>query len=1021
MKKTYLIFVILFMTTVLFAQQQFTNFGSKNTITSIADKGSQVWIGTSGGLYVRSKSTGAIILNYSVNNGLPSSYINDLIIDPFDNVWVATKKGLAKFDGSSWVVYNQASGLPYNNIASVTYDLSGNIWISSSNRLLKLENDNTWTSYNSSTNANSILADSDGNIWLVSTGGGAYKFDIVSETYTQYMEFGTWNRVMDLTKDGNGILWFAGTEGLTKFDGTDWTTYMSSENLKGVTTDIYGNIWTAHSTYGISKFDPETEVRTSYTTSNSDLGNDRVLAIAIDSDNKIWAGTNYGLNRFDEANDIWNEYIVNNSISNNEVKDVKIGTDGSVWVGTSYGLNRLIDNTWTNWFSDDGLTSSYIYALSIDANNDLWIAGSLLFFFDVSENLFTSYSGGQNLKDVYAAPDGTVWLATNGGLQHFDGTNWTTYTTSDGLIDNDCRCLTSDASGNLWIGTLHGLSYWDGTSFQNYTTAEGLPYDWVQGIMVANNGDVYASTGLGGLGIFDGTTWTTITTVDGLPSNYTYETAQGPDNNIWMANSQGAVKYDGTNISYYTSNDGMADDKIYDVAISSTGEKWFGSYAGLIKSTCENPIVGFINDSTCLPGATAFTDTSLNVDATSIYEWDINNDGTVEYTTKDISHTFPSGNSYWVKLTVSNEECSSENSKVVTVFEVPTVTLNPSGNVNICQGSSTNIQIQDGYGYTYNWSTGSQDDYINVSETGVYTVTITNGTCTYEPEEVSINTLTPLNPHICMVSVDLETDKNLIVWEKPISDSIDYYNIYKEISTNNYQIIGSRNYNQTSEFVDYNSVPDVHADRYKITLVDACGNESDLSPYHQTMNLSQAQGAQSDEIVLIWNKYEDESGDFIPASYDVYRGLEQASMTLDGSTTGSLDTYNYNAESVIDNEKFIVLIDMPTCAPTGNNRASGGPYYQSSSNLEDEGIISTGVKNIASKNFSLYPNPMQNSTTIKSSEKIKSIKLYNITGELIWSTNLINTNSYKFNKNDLSKGTYIIEINNLTHQKLIIK
>ena len=188
------------------------------------------------------------------------------------------------------------------------------------------------------------------------------------------------------------------------------------------------------------------------------------------------------------------------------------------------------------------------------------------------------------------------------------------------------------------------------------------------------------------------------------------------------------------------------------------------------------------------------------------------------------------------------------------------------------------------------------------------------------------------------------------------------------------------------------------------------------------MNLSQAQGSQDDELILSWNKYIDESGDFTPSTYDIYRGVDITNMALEYQLTGTLSSYNYNALSVVDGEHFIVIVDMPSCSPLYNsNKASGGPYYQSSSNIEDEGIIATGMKSITAEQLEIFPNPMREFTLIKSDVKIERIQLYNITGELIRIISDINANEYKMHRDNLSVGTYIIKINNSSHRRLIVK
>src|SRR5258705_5557986 len=55
---------------------------------------------------------------------------------------------------------------------------------------------------------------------------------------------------------------------------------------------------------------------------------------------------------------------------------------------------------------------------------------------------------------VYGAiqdKEGFMWFATENGLSRFDGKNFKTFTTKDGLPDNEILRLFVDSKGRLWI------------------------------------------------------------------------------------------------------------------------------------------------------------------------------------------------------------------------------------------------------------------------------------------------------------------------------------------------------------------------------------------------------------------------------------------------------------------------------------------------------------------------------------------------------------------------------------------
>jgi hypothetical protein len=75
--------------------------------------------------------------------------------------------------------------------------------------------------------------------------------------------------------------------------------------------------------------------------------------------------------------------------------------------------------------------------------------------------------------------DGSLWIATTGGVSRFDGKEFTNLTTQDGLLDDAVYNLWREPSGIWWFCTGHGVSRYDPAvakerAFRNYTTQEGL-------------------------------------------------------------------------------------------------------------------------------------------------------------------------------------------------------------------------------------------------------------------------------------------------------------------------------------------------------------------------------------------------------------------------------------------------------------------------------------------------------------------------------------------------------------------
>ena len=58
--------------------------------------------------------------------------------------------------------------------------------------------------------------------------------------------------------------------------------------------------------------------------------------------------------------------------------------------------------------------------------------------------------------------DGRIWAGTNGGASCFDGQQWHTIGTKDGILDGNVFSMLFDDRGHRWFGTLKGLSVFRG-------------------------------------------------------------------------------------------------------------------------------------------------------------------------------------------------------------------------------------------------------------------------------------------------------------------------------------------------------------------------------------------------------------------------------------------------------------------------------------------------------------------------------------------------------------------------------
>ena len=126
---------------------------------------------------------------------------------------------------------------------------------------------------------------------------------------------------------------------------------------------------------------------------------------------------------------------------------------------------------------------------------------------------------------------------------------------------------------------------------------------------------------------------------------------------------------------------------------------------------CKNaiPQFSFIKDTICVGDEAIILDESQDVQLTTTYAWDVDGNGTTDYTDKgDLLHTFTKAGKYNVTLTVqTGEGCETSFSRELVVMSksAPSVSLSRTKS-KICAGESvtfTATPTNGGYNPAYTW------------------------------------------------------------------------------------------------------------------------------------------------------------------------------------------------------------------------------------------------------------------------------------------------------------------------------
>lgn len=287
--------------------------------------------------------------------------------------------------------------------------------------------------------------------------------------------------------------------------------------------------------------------------------------------------------------------------------------------------------------------------------------------------------------------------------------------------------------------------------------------------------------------------------------------------------------------------------------------------------------------------------------------------------------------------------------------------------------------------YSYLWSTGEATETIENIGKGHYSVTITDTNGCSISSSISVGVYIE-TPEICMLTVDDDNGKNKVVWDGESQNEGVTNKIYRMVG-GVYQYMGSVQKGELSFYDDMLSQPKVVAARYVLTNVDACGNESDFSPFHQTIHLGAAKGIDEESVVLDWTPYIDEAENFVPQWYYLYRGSGTNDFVLFDSVDATVAT-SYNDPEPNGALYYYVSVKKEGGCKATELKTNTGPYSHSISNIAEIDVEVVGINdsNITAK---ILPNPSNGKfeLTVNGYENTYA-EIISIAGIQVWSQEL---------------------------------
>ena len=477
-----------------------------------------------------------LVHNWDVDEGLPSTCINAVVRTPDGYVWLATRHGLARFDGLRFIVFNWENTpvLKDNRIMSLVCDQQGVLWIGTESGDLSKFDHGIFTSVNlgNATHGqriSSMTADAEGNLWLATDGAGLIRTKGgQTETFTPNNGILSLN-LWQVLADSQGRIWYVATTGKLGWieqgkcrvpesaaalpasirtialaqDGGLW---LASQNKHSAGTWIYkfkdglitedqetppwpqnswrsrpgalledqsGNLWCG--TLGGGVFFRPADGQWQKLVADQPFSHAETMCLVEDKDASIWIGTRTSGLHLAVPRPM-NTYFLPADNNQNVLLTICVRHDGSIWGGTDGAGVFCWQNPATNRFGEpQGLAGQQVNCLLEDSHSNFW-AGTSAGLFRFQEGMFKPLptAGHAPVNALYEDADGILWAGTTSGLFSINASKNKKYDWSNRLTAGSISSMVKDSSGRFWVAVQgQGVFWQNGDRFEPWLPKSG--------------------------------------------------------------------------------------------------------------------------------------------------------------------------------------------------------------------------------------------------------------------------------------------------------------------------------------------------------------------------------------------------------------------------------------------------------------------------------------------------------------------------------------------------------------------
>lgn len=533
------------------------------------------------------KELNYMIRSWQLQSGLPEESVQAFSQTPDGYLWIGTTGGLLRFDGASFRLFNHVNTPAFreDDVFSLLADQDGRLWIGTSGGGLIEWRDGVFRAYptksgESSAYVRTLARDTRGRLWVATDGGLFWVEDdrLVRVDATLGTSITDTHAVL---QDHTGRIWAGGSH-LYSFQGDRHREYPlpgkdNRNQVKSLAETPDGTIWvgTVSGLYRLT------------------AGADRLVrqpgvfglirTLRVVPGGELWAGT-IGAGIFRIRGNHVTRMQAPSPLISNTVYSIFIDSHKDLWLGTLTGI-MCLSQTPVQVLPLPEAAGADFGTVTLDTDGSLWFASNQLMHVrgDTAHLMRFPQLGNVRVRNLLRSHDGSLWIGTiGGGVYHFSARTQQHFTADDGLSSNFVQALLEARDHTVWIGTNYGVSHLDGSGLHNLSTQNGLAANYIRALLEDRNGIVWVGSE-NGLGRYRNGALVSDKLTAELGDKRIWSFYEDADGGMWIGtHGDGLYYFRAGHLSHYTTADGLANDTIYCILGDEKNHLWLSSPSGVM-------------------------------------------------------------------------------------------------------------------------------------------------------------------------------------------------------------------------------------------------------------------------------------------------------------------------------------------------------------------------------------------------------------------------------------------------------